>query len=69
MDAMEERIVFPLLRIEPRPSLHRLSDPGSYADKGMVLSDMSKPALIFFFSTGRVHTTKSTVKILAANTH
>jgi hypothetical protein len=29
---------------------------------------MSKPALIFFF-TARVHTTKSTVKILAANTH
>jgi hypothetical protein len=27
---------------------------------------MSKPALIFFFTT-RVHTTKSTVKILAAN--
>jgi hypothetical protein len=36
--------------------------------KGMVRSDMSKPALIFFF-TARVHTTKSTVKILAANTH
>jgi hypothetical protein len=35
---------------------------------GMVQSDMSKPALIFFF-TARVHTTKSTVKILAANTH
>jgi hypothetical protein len=34
----------------------------------MVLSDMSKPALIFFF-TARVHATKSTVKILAANTH
>jgi hypothetical protein len=34
----------------------------------MVRSDMSKPALIFFF-TARVHTTKSTVKILAANTH
>jgi hypothetical protein len=30
---------------------------------------MSKPALIFFFSTTRVHTTKSTVKILAAKTH
>jgi hypothetical protein len=29
---------------------------------------MSKPALIFFF-TARVHTTKSTVNILAANTH
>jgi hypothetical protein len=29
---------------------------------------MSKPALIFFF-TARVHTTKSTVKMLAANTH
>jgi hypothetical protein len=29
---------------------------------------MSKPALIFFF-TARVHTTKFTVKILAANTH
>jgi hypothetical protein len=28
---------------------------------------MSKPALIFF--TARVHTTKSTVKILAANMH
>jgi hypothetical protein len=37
-------------------------------DKGMVRSDRSKPALIFFF-TARVHTTKSTVKILAANTH
>jgi hypothetical protein len=36
--------------------------------KGMVRSDMSKPALIFFL-TARVHTTKSTVKILAANTH
>jgi hypothetical protein len=35
--------------------------------KGMVRSDMSKPALIFF-STARVHTTKYTVKILAANT-
>jgi hypothetical protein len=34
----------------------------------MVGSDMSKPALISFF-TARVHTTKSTVKILAANTH
>jgi hypothetical protein len=32
----------------------------------MVRSDMSKPALIFFF-TARVHTIKSTVKILAAN--
>jgi hypothetical protein len=29
---------------------------------------MSKPVLIFFF-IARVHTTKSTVKILAANTH
>jgi hypothetical protein len=38
--------------------------------KGMVRFDMSKPALIFFFFfTARVHTTKSTVKILAANTH
>jgi hypothetical protein len=37
-------------------------------DKGMVQSDMSKPALIFFF-TARIHKTKSTVKILAANTH
>jgi hypothetical protein len=37
-------------------------------DKGMVRSDMSKPALIFFF-TARVHTTISTVEILAANTH
>jgi hypothetical protein len=34
----------------------------------MVRSEMSKPALIFF-STARVHTTKYTVKILAANTH
>jgi hypothetical protein len=34
----------------------------------MVRSDMSKPALISFFNA-RVHTTKSTVKILAANTH
>jgi hypothetical protein len=39
-----------------------------YSDKGMVRSYMSKPALIFFF-TARVHTTKSTVKILAANMH
>jgi hypothetical protein len=37
-------------------------------DKGMVRSDMSKLALIFFF-TARVHTTKYTVKILVANTH
>jgi hypothetical protein len=36
-------------------------------NKGMVRADMSKPALIFF--TARVHTTKSTVKMLAANTH
>jgi hypothetical protein len=35
---------------------------------GMVRSDISKPALIFFF-TARVHRTKSTVKILAAKTH
>jgi hypothetical protein len=40
----------------------------NWTDKGMVRSDMSIPALIFFFTT-RVHTTKSTVKILAANTH
>jgi hypothetical protein len=38
------------------------------SNKGMVRSDMLKPALISFF-TARVHTTKSTVKILAANTH
>jgi hypothetical protein len=37
-------------------------------NKGMVRSDMSKPALIFFFFTARVHTTKSIDKILAANT-
>jgi hypothetical protein len=43
-----------------------LRDP--VTNKGMVRYDMSKPALIFFF-TARVHTTKSTVKILAANTH
>jgi hypothetical protein len=36
--------------------------------KGMVRSDMSKPALILFF-TARGHTTKSTIKILAVNTH
>jgi hypothetical protein len=36
--------------------------------KEMVRSDMSKPALIFFF-TARVHTTKYTIKILAANTY
>jgi hypothetical protein len=36
--------------------------------KGMVQSEMSKPTLIFFF-TARAHTTKSTVKIIAANTH
>jgi hypothetical protein len=35
--------------------------------KGMVRSDMSKPALILF--TTRVHTTKYAVKILAANAH
>jgi hypothetical protein len=40
----------------------------SCTDKGMVRSDRSKPALIFFF-TARVHTTKSSIKILAANTH
>jgi hypothetical protein len=34
----------------------------------MVRSDMPKPALILYF-TAREHTTKSTVKILAANTH
>jgi hypothetical protein len=34
----------------------------------MVRSDMSKPVLIFF-STARIHTIKSTIKILAANTH
>jgi hypothetical protein len=34
----------------------------------MVQSDMSKPALTFIFAA-RVHTTESTVKILAANTH
>jgi hypothetical protein len=39
-------------------------------NKGMVRSDISKPALIFFFFfTARVHPTKSTVKILAAKTH
>jgi hypothetical protein len=38
-----------------------------WTHKGMVRSDMSKLALIFF--TARVHTTKSTIKILAANTH
>jgi hypothetical protein len=36
-------------------------------DKGMVQSNMSKPTLIVF--TARIHTTKSTVKILSANTH
>jgi hypothetical protein len=40
----------------------------SESHKGMVRSDRSKPALISFF-TARVHTTKSTVKILAANTY
>jgi hypothetical protein len=35
---------------------------------GMVRSDMSKSTDFFFF-TARVHTTKSTVKILAANKH
>jgi hypothetical protein len=39
-----------------------------YSHKGMVRSDTSKPAMIFFL-TARVHTTKSTIKILAANTH
>jgi hypothetical protein len=37
-------------------------------NKRMVRSDMSKPALIFFF-TARVYTTEYTVNILAANTH
>jgi hypothetical protein len=37
-------------------------------NKGMVRSDRSKPALIFFF-TARVHTTKSTIKFLAAKMH
>jgi hypothetical protein len=36
--------------------------------KGMVQSDISKTALIFFF-TVRAHITNSTVKILAAKTH
>jgi hypothetical protein len=36
------------------------------SDKGMVWSDMSKPADFFFFSL-QEHTTKFTVKILAAN--
>jgi hypothetical protein len=36
--------------------------------KGMVRSDISKPALISFF-TVRVRTTKYTMKILAAKTH
>jgi hypothetical protein len=40
----------------------------SETDKGMIRSDMSKPDLISFL-TARVHTTKSSVKILAANTH
>jgi hypothetical protein len=37
-------------------------------NKGIVRSDRSKPAPISFF-TARVHTTKSTVKILATNMH
>jgi hypothetical protein len=42
---------------------------GDETHKGMVRSDMSKHALIFFFSlTARVHITKSTIKILAAKT-
>jgi hypothetical protein len=45
----------------------RLSESTAVSHKGMVQSDMSKPALIFFF-TARIHTTKSTVNILAANT-
>jgi hypothetical protein len=45
------------------------TDSRSPSDKGMVRSDISKPALIFFLFTARLHTTKSTVKILAANTH
>jgi hypothetical protein len=40
----------------------------SASHKGMVRSDISKPTLIFF-STARVHTTNSTVKILAAKMH
>jgi hypothetical protein len=39
-----------------------------WTHKGMVRSDISKPAMIFLF-TARVHTTKSTVKILAAKSH
>jgi hypothetical protein len=38
------------------------------SNKEIARSDMSKPAMISFF-TARVHTTKYTVKILAANTH
>jgi hypothetical protein len=56
-------------------SKHNVSDTGfclrlqvKPTHKGMVRSDMLKPALIFFFTT-RVHTTKSTDKILAAKTH
>jgi hypothetical protein len=43
-----------------------LSNGGSH--KGMFQSDMSKTCPDFFFAA-RIHTTKSTIKILAANTH
>jgi hypothetical protein len=55
-----------LTKMKPRPSSPYLVAIST--DKGMVRSDISKPALILFF-TARVHTTKSTVKIVAAKTH
>jgi glucuronosyltransferase len=55
------------------PNLTRLTHTDEIlnlkTNKGMVRSERTKPALIFFVFTARVHTTKSTVKILAANTH
>jgi hypothetical protein len=48
--------------------LEELQELLGRTNKGIVRSDLSKPALIFFF-TARVHTTKYTVEILAANAH
>jgi hypothetical protein len=57
----------PLPHAPVLPDVHALK-LADVTNKGMVRSDISKPALIFLF-TARVHTTKSNVKILAANTH
>jgi hypothetical protein len=46
---------------------HQVWDFFLWSHKGMVRSDMSKPALIFF-SCKSTHKKKSTIKILSANT-